>query len=1105
MKRLAAFCALLVGLGSPLASLAQSSVSEDFTGTGTSNSWYFFNGACLTAGPSSSVAVSPGQITSCLSIKSSYYNENLVGGANGVSGNSMQLPDPAGSGALRFTNGSPGGFNQTGAIISQTPFLAGQGVQVTFKTVTYRGNSGGTGGDGADGISFFLMDGSVTPNIGSFGGSLGYTCSNSNSPYVGLIGGYLGLGIDEFGNFLNQSDNTASGYGYVPGRIGLRGAGNIAWPWLNANYPSYYPSYLTTAQKTAAVQATCKSGTLWDYSIPLIPKLATTLFGLSRPVADYAVIPNAYSVLASTVKIANESALKRGSATPIFYRLKITQDGLLSFAYSFAGGAYQQVITNQSISASNGALPSTLRFGFAGSTGGSTNIHEILCFKAAAADQSASGTSANEKQSSKIQTGTQAYFAFYNPNDWIGRVTANGLGLDASGNVVVNSEATWDASCVLNGLSASDTCAETGATGPLAALSPGNRVILAWSGTAGIPFRYSNLTTTQKAVITAGDASLNTQNRVNYLRGDRTNEVNTAGVGLYRARDGILGDIVDSSPTWVGPPSSAYTANFKDRLYPTATAPENSAVQTYQQFVTTYQTRLNVVYVGSNDGMLHGFRTGSYDSSGNFVNNGSTPNDGTEVLAYMPGYVLNTIHSTVDSTVDYSNTQYGHNFFVDATPGTGDLFYNGSWHTWLVGGLGPGGKAIYALDITNPSSSNFQESNAATLVVGEWTAGILAGSISCANISTCGLSLGNTYGTPQIRRFHNGTWGFVIGNGLGSSTGDAGIFIMTIDPTTSAKTWYYLTANKVGTGDGILNVTPADLDGDRITDYVYAGDVLGNVWRFDLTSSNPASWAAATAPLFTTSSGQPITSKLVAASGFTSQGAQRMIIAFGTGQKTSITNTAPVSYVTGTQDLYGVWDWNMSNWNSISNSAYASLTVAASGLSSPYTLTRSSLQQQSVSINATNNDRDINTNAAVCWKGYTECGSGNTKFGWYLDLPGTAEQVVFNPLIVGPAFVVDSTVPANNIPTSCSVSTDTGFTYAVSILSGGAFTNTFPQYYDTIAAAVQTDATGSPFPVTTAAGKLYFVYQTVLNNPSSTQVNLPSNVKINRVTWTELR
>jgi hypothetical protein len=108
-------------------------------------------------------------------------------------------------------------------------------------------------------------------------------------------------------------------------------------------------------------------------------------------------------------------------------------------------------------------------------------------------------------------------------------------------------------------------------------------------------------------------------------------------------------------------------------------------------------------------------------------------------------------------------------------------------------------------------------------------------------------------------------------------------------------------------------------------------------------------------------------------------------------------------------------------------------------------------------------------------------------------------------VVVGPAFVVSSTVPANNIPTSCSVSADTGFTYAVSMLTGGAFTNTFPDFHDTIAAGVQTDATGSPLAMTTPAGKLFFVYQTVLNNPDSKQVNLPSNVKINRLTWMELR
>src|SRR5256885_16760485 len=125
------------------------------------------------------------------------------------------------------------------------------------------------------------------------------------------------------------------------------------------------------------------------------------------------------------------------------------------------------------------------------------------------------------------------------------------------------------------------------------------------------------------------------------------------------------------------------------------------------------QTRMNVVYVGGNDGLLHGFRSGSYDLNGNFV---ATGNDGLEVLAYMPGAVVQTIHSTTAS-VDYSNAQYGHNFFVDAMPGAGDLFYGNAWHSWVVGGLGPGGSAIFALDVTNPTTGNFTEANAASLVI----------------------------------------------------------------------------------------------------------------------------------------------------------------------------------------------------------------------------------------------------------------------------------------------------------------------------------------------------------------------------------------------------
>jgi type IV pilus assembly protein PilY1 len=1043
---------------------AQSPVAEDFTGTTTTNSWYYFNGACLTASRAAGSG-SPGTPPGCEAIKSSYYNQNLTGGTAGVSGNTDTLPDVSGSGALRFTNGSGGGYSQNGAIISGSTFNGTAGVQVTFKTVTYRGDSGGAARDGADGISFFLMDGSssVTPNIGSWGGSLGYTCSNSNADYHGMVGAYIGLGIDEYGNFLNPSDNTADGPGYVPNRIGLRGAGNIAWSYLNTLNATYYPSTLTSAQQQDAVHNTCRTGHLWNYSTPTSPtQTATTIL-------DYPAIPNAYKVL-SGVTIANEystGGYARSNATPILYKLKITSGGLLSLNYSFNGGAWQSVLANQDIT-SNGTLPAALRFGFAGSTGGSTNIHEVLCFKAASADTSSSSATSNQTQSSKVTSSTQAYFSYYDPNNWTGRLTANPVSSDSTGTLSVAATASWDASCVLTGVATNSTCPTTGDAGPIAAESPSSRVILTWNGSAGIPFQWSNLTAAQKSALDQGDASA-TANRVNYLRGDRTNEVNAAGVGLYRDRDYVLGDIVDSSPVAVGQPVLPYAVTWKDKLNPTATMSENSSsAQTYSQFVSAEKQRENIVYVGANDGLLHGFRSGAYDSTNSFD---GTTNDGTEVLAYMPGSVLQSAASSststncastvatqtiaqnihgetpvigssaacTNATLDYSNTQYGHNFFVNGTPGTGDLFYGAAWHTWLVGGLGAGGAAIYALDITTPSS--FSETNASTVVIGEWN----ASSISCTNVTTtggCGVDLGNTYGTPLIRRLHNGAWAVIFGNGFGSSTGDAGIYVMTVDPSTAAKTFYYLSTGTGSTSspNGIGYVSSADLDADHVTDYVYAGDLLGNVWRFDLTSSSPSSWAVSSGPLFSGGSTHPITSSVLVSFVTTNPPGTQVMLAFGTGQKTPLTNTTSATYAGATQYLYAFWDWNLAAWNTGSPSVqYVSMAGSATGLGgAPYTITPSKLTSQTLTLQSSG-IVDISS-STICWRGTATCTggtSGNASFGWSAALPSASEQIIYNPQLVGAAFNVNSIVPANNSVLSCTTGLDSGYSYALALATGG--------------------------------------------------------------------
>ncbi len=1260
LKTLVAMLAVLGAAATPFAAQAQTTVSEDFTGKTTSNSWWFFNGACLTASSlsgSEPTGSSAGQIPGCTTIAASYYNktagEVLVGGFNGT------FPDPAGNGALRFTNGHPYGYSENGAVIFATPFPSGQGVAVTFKTVTYLGDSGGGGGDGADGLSFYLMDASklntaiITGTgtgdgngIGSWGGSLAYTCSNSNNPFNGLIGGYLGLGIDEYGNFLNGTtntlgesgtsatgDNTASGGGYQPGRIGLRGAGNIAWLTLNGAYGSnpnnsakpYYPASLSsscaiaggsynagsgacvscssgtynaganaclscasgtlsgtqcvdicpnnynynagsgmctrngrpnqtpTSQPAAStgassgntdsfysVQNTCRNGTLYNYSSVNNPTSAgtTTLTnpvntGLASaniaPILDYAALPGGYTVLPTANPIAAEGAATRGKAVPIFYNLKISQNGLLSLSYSYNGGAYQSVITKANITTANGPLPANLLFGFAGSTGGSSNIHEILCFKAVPATSASASAGASEKQSAKLETGAQAYFAYYNPsNGWTGRVTASGLGFDTYGNVIVAATPNWDASCDLTGVPTGTTCSTTLAAGPITAQAPTSRVMLSWNGSAGIPFEWNSLTAAQQTILDAGDVTTTacnsttayaTNERLNFLRGDRSCEINAASIGLFRKRTSVLADVIDSSPTWVGPPVESYSSVWTDRAYPTAIPAENATTaQTYATYTTANQARLNVVYVGSNDGLLHGFRSGYFSSPNNFVSIG---NDGQEVLAYMPAAVLNTVHSAT-ANVDYSNAQYGHNFFVDATPGTGDVFYGGAWHTWLVGGLGAGGAALYALDVSNPTPTNYVEGNAANLVIGEWTPATL----TCAIAPTaCGTNLGNTYGTPQIRRLHDGKWAVIFGNGLGSASGDAGIYIMTLDPNTAARNFYYLSTHtgSAVSPNGISFASPVDLDGDHITDYVYAGDLQGNVWRFDLTSNLEANWVVSPGPLFKTPAGQPITTAIVAASGSPSPGMQQfLMILFGTGQKVPLTNTTAATYAAAPQSLYGVWDWNMSAWNTLEPAAsYASLAPAATGLATTnHSVATANLQSQTVTVNATTFNRDIATNATICWAGQTSCAGSAAQFGWTLTLPGTQEQIIFNPEMVAQALTVNSIVPAATNPTSCASPLDTGFTYLLSAMSGGAFNqvflppseaanpnvNTNPAYLDQYAIGMQTNATGGSFITSNNGGTEFLVFET--NSAGGSGVvgaNLPPNTTGRRLGWIERR
>ena len=1264
-------------------------VSENFTQAGTNCVWNWIGGACLTA-TTSTGTVSPGPLPQC--VGSHYYGSQIqYGGNSQPSGHLNTNPDtPLTGGALRLTNDAD---NQAGAIISTSAFaLATNGVAISFTTETYEGNSGGTNADGADGISFFLQDASYPVTLGDFGGSLGYTCSNDNNSstqgYDGMQGGYMALGIDEYGNFLNGTyltnstgatptlsstgaDNTSSGYGYVPNRIGLRGAGSTNWatlstlvdPVLNTNY---YPSTLSSAQRLAAVRQACQTGYVWDYraatSAITGPTSASTSGSGSHTVVtwinpysatetsvalpNYAAIPNAYTVLTAH-KIANESALYRGYANaattganygvPITYNLSITATtpALLSLSYSYNGGNFLPVISGQALP--TGTLPALVRFGFAGSTGGSSNIHEIMCFTAEPQNSAASSAGLNQKQSAKVQTGTQVYFAYYNANNWTGDVTSQYLDTPTGGNsnsLQIDPSVNWSASCNLTG----GVCSKTGAT--LTAQDPDlGRTIMSYNG-GGIAFKYANLSNSEQSNIDFGDLSPSgpataqgppVNARVEYLRGARTDEQNPQGVGAYtagtnpsgfRKRTSVLGDIVDSSPTWVGPPSVAFPTIWKDNLYPSVTMLENaSGATTYANFASTYLTRTNVVYTGANDGLLHGFRTGSFTAptgggtTNNFV---ATSNDGLEVLAYMPGYVVNSINSaTLANTLpatsnpvnDYTNPLYAHKFNVDGTPGTGDVFYGGTWHTLLVGGLGAGGSAIYALDITDPTQ--FQETNAGAIVLGEWQSSITTSTttnattgvtstavtggtsnITCAGSSSyatnCGNSLGKTFGTPQLRRFHNDpslggpntSWGAVFGNGAGSFNGDAGIFIMMMNASSTGgfttPTIYYLSTGvgtnytgsssagytASGNGNGIYYVAAADLDGDHITDYIYAGDLQGNIWRFDVTSKNPANWTVTQTggvptPLYTTPGGklQPITTQPVVAT-VPSSPNSRILIEFGTGQQTQFTNNSGATYAASQQYLIGVWDWNMAAWNSSSSVQLASLPYG--GVAAPTSSTAglapisglSQLEGQTITgtydtgsaATASSNPTYTTTAGAyyrtvssnlVCWAGTTGCTGTAGQYGWDLPLvTGYAsafdanyptattsvnaqtvyEQVIFSPTYQEGAFQVNTTIPPTSSVATCSSTSAGGWTMAINPATGGAFTssyfananNQFLNIGSSPVTGIALNGTGSASDVIQGT-QPYLVTQTIDGKGALVAINPPASSGGKRLTWIQKR
>ncbi|MEX0914948.1 MAG: PilC/PilY family type IV pilus protein [Wenzhouxiangellaceae bacterium] len=282
---------------------------------------------------------------------------------------------------------------------------------------------------------------------------------------------------------------------------------------------------------------------------------------------------------------------------------------------------------------------------------------------------------------------------------------------------------------------------------------------------------------------------------INYLRGDQSNEEQNGGT--LRDRDGVIGDIANSRPTFVGPVNEGW-----------------GQLSGYLEYIDPDSGRkkdLKLVLVGANDGMLHAFDSDS----------------GVEQFAYIPSMVHENLAQLADP-------DYAHRFFVDGQIGVGDVNLGG-WTTVAVAGLGAGGKGVFAIDLQTEE------------VLWEITEDDL----------NVGDDIGHVFGKPVVTRAGD-DWVAVFGNGYNSVNGRAGLIVVDIRTGVAQRLVETISPD---TDNGLSEVAVFMDPVERVNALrAYAGDLKGNMWRFDFDGGTRPTSKFDSNPLIQVDDDRPITS-----------------------------------------------------------------------------------------------------------------------------------------------------------------------------------------------------------------------------------------------------
>jgi type IV pilus assembly protein PilY1 len=453
---------------------------------------------------------------------------------------------------------------------------------------------------------------------------------------------------------------------------------------------------------------------------------------------------------------------------------------------------------------------------------------------------------------------------------------------------------------------------------------PNARLIATYNGASGIPFRWTTLPETMQSALMPSAVASDGQALLAWVRGDRALE----GLSLRR-RIHVLGDIVNAEPVYVkGAQISLVNPGFT-------------------AFQASIATRTPMVYQAANDGMLHAFDAAT----------------GAERWAYVPSGALASFPALANPT-------YAHRFIVDGTPAVGDANFAGVWHTILVGGLRGGGAGYYALDITSPAASS--EGGVAAKVLWEFP--------NASTPAAVRNNLGLSFGKPVVVETVGAGWVVLVTSGYNNTSGDGKGHLFALNAANGSVIADLVTAaGSPATPAGLAQVS-AFTDNARasaVAKYAYGGDLLGNLWKFDLSAASAGAWSVSQFAVARDDSGNP---QPIAAAPELGNIDGKPLVSFGTGKLLGDSDIADTSV----QSMYTIYD----DGTALANARGGALV-------------------RRTAVVAVNQNRTI-TGDPLDW---------TLKRGWYFDFPGAGERANTDSSIAFGALVFTTNQPS---PVECS-------------------------------------------------------------------------------------